>query len=128
MSLVRNRRIAAAFGAGALATLAVTLAPSTASAAPTDLVAPLLTSTCSFSQVDAAMHDKAPSLAQFLDQNPSQKAELQAKFDQPIAQRQAEFDAYVRDNPDAASQADSDPRAGGIAASIQLVADSCHDY
>ncbi|MEV6774470.1 hemophore-related protein [Nocardia sp. NPDC051030] len=128
MSFVRNRRTGAVLGAGAIATLAVALLPGTASAAPSDLVAPLLNSTCTFTQVDAALHAKAPALASLLDQNPAQKAELQAKFDQPLAQRQAEFDAYVRDNPDAANSATSDPRAGGIAASIQAVADSCHDY
>ncbi|MRH91388.1 hemophore-related protein [Nocardia sp. SYP-A9097] len=128
MSLVRNRRIAAVLGAGALATMAIALVPATASAGPLDLAAPLLNSTCSFAQVDAALHDKAPALASILDQNPAQKAELKAKFDQSPAQRQAEFDAYVRDNPDAANSATSDPRAGGIAATIQTVADTCHNY
>ncbi|WP_330183540.1 hemophore-related protein [Nocardia sp. NBC_01503] len=128
MSLVRNPRFAAALGAGALATVAIALAPATASASPLDLAAPLLNSTCTFAQVDAALHDKAPALASLLDQNPSQKAELEAKFNQSPAQRQAEFDAYVRDNPDAANNAASDPRAGGIAATIQTVADTCHNY
>ncbi|WP_327143563.1 hemophore-related protein [Nocardia sp. NBC_01327] len=126
MSFVRNRRIAAVFGAGALATLAISLVPATASASPADLAGPLLNSTCTFTQVDAALHDKAPSLATYLDQNPSAKAELQAKFDQPIAQRQAEFDAYMSEHPDAANT--DDPRASGIGASIQQVADSCHNY
>ncbi|WP_067531010.1 hemophore-related protein [Nocardia crassostreae] len=128
MSFVRNRRVGAVLGTGALAAIAIALAPATASAAPADLVAPLLNSTCSFAQVDAALHDKAPALAQFLDQNPGQKAELQAKFDQPVAQRQAEFQAYLDANPDAAAQAEADPRAGGIAAAIQQVADTCHNY
>ncbi|WP_067574034.1 hemophore-related protein [Nocardia acidivorans] len=128
MSLVRNPRFAAALGAGALATVAIALAPATASASPLDLAAPLLNSTCSFAQVDAALHDKAPALASLLDQNPTQKAELEAKFNQSPAQRQAEFDAYLRDNPDAAANAANDPRAGGIAATIQTVADTCHNY
>lgn len=131
MSSLRVRPRSAAFAAGTLGTLAavsVWLYPATASAGPVDMVAPLLNSTCSFAQVDAALHDKAPALAQFLDQNPGTKAELQAKFDQPIEQRQAEVDAYLRDNPGAADQAANDPRAGGIAASIQAVADSCHNY
>ncbi|MBL1077676.1 hemophore-related protein [Nocardia sp. 2] len=128
MSLVRNRRIATALGAGALATIAFALVPATASAGPLDLAAPLLNSTCSFAQVDAALHDKAPALASILDQNPDQKAELKAKFDQPVEQRQAEFQAYLRDNPGVADQANTNPNANGIAAAIQQVADSCHNY
>ncbi|MGV9412985.1 hemophore-related protein [Nocardia sp. NPDC003693] len=128
MSLVRSRRTGAVLGAGALATLALALVPATASAGPLDLAAPLLNSTCSFAQVDAALHDKAPALASMLDQNPAQKAELEAKFNQPIEQRQAEFDAYVRANPEAAAQAEANPNASGIAATIQLVADTCHNY
>ncbi|MBF6179438.1 hemophore-related protein [Nocardia otitidiscaviarum] len=125
----RPRRTIAAAGAfGALTAVSVWLFPATAAAAPADMVAPLLTSTCTFDQVDAALHDKAPALAQFLDQNPDTKAELRAKFDQPIEQRQAEFDAYLRANPEAAAQAENDPRAGGIAAAIQAVAESCHNY
>ncbi|MFE2960859.1 hemophore-related protein [Nocardia tengchongensis] len=128
MSFVRNRRAGVLLGAGAVAAVALALAPATASASPADLVAPLLNSTCSFAQVDAALHDKSPALAQFLDQNPGYKSELKAKFDLSPAERQAELDQYLRDNPDAANQAAADPRAGGIAASIQQVADSCHNY
>ncbi|MFI6870358.1 hemophore-related protein [Nocardia sp. NPDC050406] len=131
MSSLRTRprkTVAAAGALGALAAVSVWLYPASASAAPVDMVAPLLNSTCTFDQVDAALHDKAPALAQFLDQNPDTKAELRAKFDQPIEQRQAEVDAYLREHPEAADQAANDPRAGGIAAAIQAVADSCHNY
>lgn len=128
MSFIRNRRAGVLFGAGAVAAVALALAPATASASPADLVAPLLNSTCSFTQVDAALHDKAPALASFLDSNPGYKAELRAKFDLSPAERQAELDRYLAENPDAANQAASDPRAGGIAAAIQQVADSCHNY
>ncbi|MFE3188915.1 hemophore-related protein [Nocardia sp. NPDC059240] len=128
MSFVRNRRAGVFFGAGAVAAVALALAPATASASPADLVAPLLNSTCSFAQVDAALHAKAPALASMLDQNPDTKAELKAKFDQSPEQRKAEVDQYLADNPDAANQAASDPRAGGIAATIQQVADVCNNY
>ncbi|WP_067819738.1 hemophore-related protein [Nocardia inohanensis] len=128
MRIVRNRRMAAMAGAGALATVALALAPATASASPADMVAPLLNTTCTWSQVDAALHAKAPALASILDQNPDTKAELKAKFEQSPEARQAELDAYLAANPDAASQAANNPNASGITAAIQQVADSCHNY
>lgn len=127
MSFVRTRRFAAVAGIGGAA-LALAFAPATASASPTDLIAPLVDSTCTFAQVDAALHAKAPALASFLDSNPDTKAKLQAEFEQTPDQRRAAIDAYLRDNPDAANQAASDPRASGVAAAIQQVADTCHDY
>ena len=81
-------------GAG-LAAGAALLVPATASADPTGMVGPLLNSSCSFAQVDAALHDQAPQMAAILDANPDQKAELKAKFDQPVEQRQAEFQQYL---------------------------------
>ncbi|MFD0361543.1 hemophore-related protein [Nocardia sp. GCM10030253] len=119
----------AALTAGGLATVAMFLAPTIASADPmTDLAAPLLTSDCSFAQVDAALHAKAPQLASILDSNPSQKAELQRKFDQPVEQRRAEFQRLIDENPDAAQDAQNDPRAAGLSETIRAVADSCHSY
>lgn len=128
MSFMRNRRTAAALGAGALATLALALVPATASASPADLLSPLLDTTCSFAQVDAALHDKAPAIASYLDQNPDTKAQIKAKFDESPEQRKADVQAYIDANPDAANKAQSDPRAGGLAATVQQVADSCHNY
>ncbi|PPJ34176.1 hemophore-related protein [Nocardia nova] len=114
--------------AAGLAAGAALLVPATASADPTELVAPLLNSTCSFAQVDAALHDKAPQLASILDNNPDQKAELKAKFDQPVEQRRAEFQQYLAQHPDEAQRAQQDPRAAGLSSTIQEVADSCHNY
>lgn len=119
---------AAGFTVAGLAAGAALLVPGTASADPTELVAPLLNSTCSFAQVDAALHDKAPQLASILDANPDQKAELQAKFDQPVEQRRAEFQQYLAQHPDEAQRAQQDPRAAGLSRTIQEVADSCHNY
>lgn len=119
---------AAGLTVAGLAAGAALLVPGTASADPTELVAPLLNSTCSFAQVDAALHDKAPQLASILDANPDQKAELQAKFDQPVEQRRAEFQQYLAQHPDEAQRAQQDPRAAGLSRTIQEVADSCHNY
>ena len=113
---------------GAAAAAGAFLSPAIASAGPMETAEPLLTSTCSFTQVDAALHDQAPDLAAMLDNNPDAKAQLQAKFDQPVEQRQAEFQQYLEQNPQAAQQAQDDPRAQGLRDTLQQVADTCHNY
>ncbi|MBF6334191.1 hemophore-related protein [Nocardia transvalensis] len=117
-------RFAAATGATALALLI----PGTASADPTEQLAPLLDSTCTFSQVDAALHDQAPQLAAILDANPDEKAQLQQLFDQPVEQRRAQVQQYLQQHPDQVQQAENDPRAAQARQIIRSVADTCHNY
>lgn len=128
MKLFRSRPAATALAASGLAGVAVLLSPAIAAADPMTLAGPLLNSDCSFAQIDAALHAKAPQLAAMLDSNPTQKAELQRKFDQPVEQRRAELQAMINENPDAAKDAENDPRASGLAETIRTVADSCHSY
>ncbi|CAM4470172.1 hemophore-related protein [Nocardia ninae] len=123
-----GRPAVAAFAAGGLATVAMFLSPAIASADPMELAGPLLTSDCSFAQVDAALHDKAPQLAAMLDANPKQKAELQRKFDQPVEQRRAELQRAIDQNPGAVQEAQNDPRYAQLRDTIRTVADSCHNY
>lgn len=125
---LRNRTAVAAFATGAAATAALFLSPAVAAADPMSMAAPLLESTCTFAQVDAALHDKAPMLANMLDNNPAQKAELQRKFDQPVEKRRAELQAAIDANPEAAAQAQNDPRAAGMAETLRQVAAACHNY
>ncbi|WP_330252081.1 hemophore-related protein [Nocardia sp. NBC_00565] len=128
MKLLRSRPAATALAASGLAGVAVLLSPAIAAADPMTLAGPLLNSDCSFAQIDAALHAKAPQLAAMLDSNPTQKAELRRKFDQPVEQRRAELQAMINENPDAAKDAENDPRASGLAETIRTVADSCHSY
>ncbi|PXX66757.1 hemophore-related protein [Nocardia tenerifensis] len=123
-----KRSAVATLAAGGLATVAAFLSPALASAGPMELAGPLLNSDCSFAQVDAALHAKAPQLASMLDSNPAQKAELQRKFDQPVEQRRAELQRAIDENPQAAQDAQNDPRYGQLRDTIQAVADSCHNY
>ncbi|MEU1985699.1 hemophore-related protein [Nocardia sp. NPDC019395] len=113
---------------GAAAAATAFLSPAVASAGPLEMAEPLLTSDCSFAQVDAALHEQAPDLAAMLDNNPDMKAQLQSKFDQPVEQRRAELQAYLDQNPQAAQQAQNDPQAQQLQATLQGVADSCHSY
>ncbi|MQY19276.1 hemophore-related protein [Nocardia macrotermitis] len=123
-----RRRTGTVLAIGGLATVAALLSPGLAAAAPMDMVAPLLDSTCTFDQVDRALHAKNPQLASILDQNPSQKAQLRAKFNEPIQQRHAEAQQYLAQHPEMQQQAQNDPRASGLSKTIQAVADSCHNY
>ncbi|MEU7630927.1 hemophore-related protein [Nocardia sp. NPDC049220] len=118
----------AALGVGGFATVAMFLSPAIATADPMELGAPLLDSDCSFAQVDSALHDKAPQLASMLDANPTQKAELRRKFDQPVAQRRAELRRAIDENPQAARDAENDPRTAQLRDTIRTVAETCHNY
>ncbi|MFE3442394.1 hemophore-related protein [Nocardia sp. NPDC059180] len=128
MNRFRGRATLAALTVAGAATVTAFLSPAVASAGPMELATPLLESDCSFAQVDAALHDQAPQLAAMLDANPEVKAELQAKFEQPVEQRRAELQRYIDENPEAAQQAENDPRASGLSQTIQGVADTCHNY
>ncbi|MGQ4616722.1 hemophore-related protein [Nocardia sp. R7R-8] len=123
-----GRPAIAAAAAGGIATVTLLLNPAVAAAGPMEYAEPLLTSDCSFAQVDAALHDKAPQLAAILDANPSQKAELQRKFDQPVEQRRADLRRAIDENPDAARQAENDPRTAQLRDTIRVVAQTCHNY
>jgi hemophore-related protein len=128
MISLRPRLARTVLTVGGLTTAAALLLPGIAAADPTDLMAPLLNTTCSFDQVNRALHDKNSQLASTLDANPGIKAQLQQKFNEPIPQRRAEFQQYLAQNPGAAQQAENDPRASNIEQTIQSVADSCHNY
>ncbi|MEV0295890.1 hemophore-related protein [Nocardia sp. NPDC050710] len=128
MKRFRSRPAVAALAAGAVAGVAVFLGPAIAAADPMELAGPLLNSDCSFAQVDAALHAEAPQLAAMLDANPTQKADLQRKFDQPVEQRRAELQRMIDNNPNAAKEAEKDPRSAGLRTTIQAVANSCHKY
>ncbi|WP_225727853.1 MULTISPECIES: hemophore-related protein [unclassified Nocardia] len=128
MKRLRSRTTLAALATGGIATVTVLLGPGIAAADPTSMIAPLLDTTCSFDQVDKALHAKAPLLANMLDNNPAQKAEIQQKFNLPPDQRRAELQKAIDANPDAAAQAENDPRAAGIAEQLRQVAAACHNY
>ncbi|WP_067673333.1 hemophore-related protein [Nocardia miyunensis] len=128
ISLRNRRRTGTVLAIGGLATAAALLSPGIAAAAPMDMVGPLLNTTCSFDQVDRALHAKNPQLASILDSNPSQKAQLKAKFDEPVQQRRAEAQQYLAQHPETQQQIQNDPRSSSLQRTIQAVADSCHNY
>ncbi|MFC9898108.1 hemophore-related protein [Nocardia sp. NPDC127579] len=86
---------------------------------------PLLSSNCSFTQIDAALHDVAPETAAQLDAAPAQKAALQSAYDQPVAQRRAAFQALIDKQQQMGITAKSNPE---LAPKMTLVVDTCSQY
>lgn len=126
MNVSRARLHLGIAAAGTLA--AAALVPGIASADPTDSdSARLVNSTCSFAQIDAAMHDVTPRLAARLDQAPERKAQLADFFSKSPADRQAVLDAH----PQLKSRLETVPTEGPAVewrAKALTIADTCGDY
>lgn len=100
---------------------------------PLPLNGPLVNSTCSFGQLDRALHAEAPDIAAKLDANPDRKAKLQQLFDQPVDQRKAAITQFLTAHPDKVAQmqqhAAADPaKAGKAKAMMDQLAQTCHNY
>ncbi|WP_405167475.1 hemophore-related protein [Nocardia sp. NBC_01499] len=65
-----------------------------ASADMIDDLSPLLGSTCSFKQIDAAMHVSAPDMAARLDSSPVQKGVLEMAYNVPMETRTKAFQEF----------------------------------
>ncbi|GAA4489212.1 hypothetical protein GCM10023094_50420 [Rhodococcus olei] len=119
----------ALLAAGAAVTAAL-LAPGLASADPAPSN-PLLDSTCSFAQIDAALQQTAPKLAARLDKHPRAEAALTDLFNRPADQRQQAIDQFRAEHPKLAARLDAartGPHADRIHAELATVADTCHDH
>ena len=103
------------------------LLPGIASAAPAPLDNPLVESTCSFAQVDAALHARSPEIAGQLDSAPDQKAMLQRMYDQPVEQRRAAFAQLLNNSPQMQDPAQQQ-RVEQVQAALADVAGTCHNY
>jgi hemophore-related protein len=101
-----------------------------ATASPVDN---LIDSTCSFAQLDRAVHAEHPDLAAQLDADPAQKTMLREVFDQPVPARRAAIQRYLVAHPDQVARmqqrAATNPR---MAVQLQNAADdvarSCHRF
>ncbi|AFT98595.1 hemophore-related protein [Nocardia brasiliensis] len=60
-----------------------------------DDLAPLLSSECSFKQIDAAIHQDAPEMAAKLDASPVQKMALEAAYNMPTDVRVKTFQEFT---------------------------------
>ncbi|MBF6328698.1 hemophore-related protein [Nocardia transvalensis] len=88
---------------------------------------PLLTSTCSFAQVDAAMHDVAPDAAAKFDAAPMQKAMLQVMLTQPVDLRQKVMQ-QLSSQQIVGNMLDIGEYKPDLGPTLRRVAEVCHKY
>lgn len=108
---------------------AVSFCPGAASALPLD--GPLIATTCSYSQVVAALAVEAPELSDRLAQNPDAQAKLQKFVALPVEQRKAAIRAVLARNTQWESMIDQKrdtPQGQDKVAMLARIADTCHDY
>jgi hemophore-related protein len=114
-------------GAGLAAGLSLMFA-GTASAQP---AGPLIETTCSYPQLEAALQVEAPEAASRLAENPDAQAKVQALLGLPIDQRRQRVQSFLDRNPDVASmieQKRDTPEGQDKLAKMQRIADTCHNY
>ncbi len=130
MRMLDARCTIVAFAVGGFATGTAFLGSGAASADILDDFGPLLTSTCSFHQIDAALHRVAPATAARLDAAPTQKLALRLAFSQPAEKRAAMFEqlAAQRRNMAGVKIPELGADEADLGPVVQQVADSCHQY
>lgn len=133
MKMARVTHAIAALAVGGFATGAALFAAGPATANPQNDTSALLTSTCSFAQIDAAMHKVAPAEAARLDADPAHKQLLQQAFNLPPAQRQAAFQQFLGQHPDQVQRLQqrgnaSPTVAGDLRTKLREVTTTCHRF
>lgn len=108
---------------------AVSLMPAgTASAQP---AGPLIETTCSYAQIEAALQVDAPEAAGRLAERPDAQAKFQQLLGLPIDQRRQRVQSFLDRNPDVASmiqQKRNTPEGQEKLQKMQRIADTCHNY
>ena len=122
--MTRKHLLRSTFAAAAIAAGLATVAPALAAAEPAPSH-PLIETTCSFPQIDAALHAVAPELASRLDANPERKAQVEEFFNLPVEQRQEKLDTFLANHPNIAGQeGDFDT----VRAKALEIAETCQNY
>ncbi|MEV0246908.1 hemophore-related protein [Nocardia sp. NPDC050712] len=96
-----------------------------ANADPMSDLEPLLSSNCSFTQIDAALHEVSPETAAQLDAAPAQKDALKTAYDQPVEQRRAAFQTLIEQQQKMGISANAN---ADFAPKMSQVVDSCNKY
>ncbi|WP_330180104.1 hemophore-related protein [Nocardia sp. NBC_01503] len=117
--------IGAALAIGGFAAGTALFGAGAAYADPMGDLEPLLSSSCSFAQIDSALHQVAPDTAAQLDAAPGQKAALKNAYDQPADQRRASFQQLIAEQQRMGVTATANQDFG---AKMSQVVDTCHQY
>ncbi|MGW5108381.1 hemophore-related protein [Nocardia sp. NPDC004123] len=96
-----------------------------AGADPMSDLEPLLSSSCSFDQIDAAFHQVEPEVAAQLDAAPARKAAFRMAYDQPMWQRRIAFQALLVEQQQVGAPTDINSDFGPH---LRQVTDICHRY
>ncbi len=131
MRMVNARYAIAAMAIGGFAAGGL-LGSGPASADLIDDVTPLLMSSCSFAQIDAALHVVAPDAAARLDAAPLQKSVLALAFSQPADKRQAMFGQIATQRQRMNAMTGIHPGGAALPAEksneLSKAAETCHKY
>ncbi|WP_280293556.1 hemophore-related protein [Nocardia abscessus] len=114
---------------GGLAAVGALLVPATASAQPGP--GGLLETTCSFAQIDAAVHAQFPELAAKLDAHPERKAKLGEFLGLPVDQRKQRAKEFLDKHPEAKGRLEErrdSPQAQEHREKLRVLTDTCHNY
>ena len=104
-------------------------AAGSAAADPQD--SPLIATTCSYAQLEAALEVEAPKFAAELAQRPSAQAKLQAFLDLPVDQRKQRVTDALDRNPQWRSTIEekrNTPEGQQKVARPGRIVDTCHGY
>lgn len=130
MTYTRTGFVRTAVALGGLVAAGALLVPGTASAQP-GLGGRLIETTCSFAQVDAAIHAEAPKLAERLDSHPDRKAKLQEFLGLPVDQRKQRAQQWIDKHPNARTKIEekrNTPEGQQKIDKLRQIADTCHNY
>ncbi|NQE70637.1 hemophore-related protein [Nocardia gamkensis] len=124
-----TRIVRATLALGGLLAAGALLVPATASAQPRP--GGLLETTCSFAQLDAAVHAQFPDLAARLDAHPDRKAKLQEFLSLPVEQRKQRAREFLDKHPEAKGRLEErrdSPQAQEHRDKMRVLAETCHNY
>lgn len=117
-----------AIGGFAIATALGLVTAGPASAQP---AGPLIETTCSYAQIEAALQVEAPEASGRLAERPNAQAKIQELLALPIDQRRQRVKSFMDRNPDVASmiaQKRNTPEGQDKLIKMQRIADTCHNY
>ncbi|WP_433715219.1 hemophore-related protein [Nocardia sp. CA-084685] len=130
MTYTRTGFVRTAVALGGLLAAGALLVPGTASAQP-GVGGGLIETTCSFAQVDAAIHAEAPKFAERLDSHPDRKAKLQEFLGLPVEQRKQRAQQWLDNHPNARTKIEekrNSPEGQQKIDKLRQIANTCHNY